>query len=154
MNKIILAGTLLLAGVTASFAGDSWGKLSLFDTAAYPQVSSVRGGELGLVYSNTQNLTGVQFTFLYGRLGSLDGVQLGAVTSADKATGIQFGLVNMTKDTTGAQLGAVNYAAKLNGFQLGFVNYVESMSKGLQIGLVNVIRNSKLPFMVFVNGRF
>lgn len=154
MKKIVIAAVLLMAGVSASFAADTWGKLSLFDKIAYPAVNSVRGVELGLLYSNTQEFTGFQFTFIHGRAANLEGVQMAAVTLADKATAIQFGVGNIGKNMKGAQVGFVNYAEKLNGLQLGFINYTEVMSTGLQIGLVNIIRNSKLPIMVIANARF
>ena len=155
MKKLIIAAVLLLAGGSASFAADpSWFKLSLLDTAAYPQVNAVNGIEVGLIYSNTPALTGVQGTFIYGRTAKLDGLQIGLVTSADTAAGMQWGGVNMAKEMKGAQIGWINYAEKFTGFQLGFVNYAAVMSKGLQIGLVNIIKNSTLPVMVIVNARF
>ncbi|MCX5784984.1 MAG: hypothetical protein NTX59_04800 [Elusimicrobia bacterium] len=155
MKKLIITAALLFTGVSASFAADpSFFKLSLCDTAAYPLVHSVSGIEIGLLYSNTPSNTGLQGTFIYGKTGNLNGLQLGLVTSADTATGMQWGGVNMAKDMKGAQIGWVNYAEKFTGFQLGFVNYAENMSKGLQIGLVNIIKNSTLPVMVIVNARF
>ncbi|MDD5208453.1 MAG: hypothetical protein PHV36_03640 [Elusimicrobiales bacterium] len=154
MKKIIIAAVLTLSGVSASFAADTWGKVSLFDKAAYPQADSVRGIELGLIYSNTRNLTGIQWTFVFSRTSSLEGLQMGLATSSDKASGIQWGALNMTKDMKGAQVGFVNYAEKFSGLQFGLVNYAAAMGKGLQLGLVNVIRNSTLPVMVIANARF
>lgn len=154
MKKLIIAAALLVTGVPASFAAESWGKLSLFDKTAYPQVDSVRGVEAGLIYSNTRDLTGIQWTFIFSRASALEGLQLGLATSSDKASGMQWGALNMTKDMKGAQVGFVNYAEKFTGLQFGLVNYTAVMGRGLQLGFVNIIRNSTLPVMVIANGRF
>jgi len=155
MKKIIAIAALFMAGFSTAFAADSsWGKLSLFDTAALPDVKTVKGIELGLVYSNTPDLTGFQFTFLYGRTENLTGIQMAFVANAKKASGIQLGAANMTSEMTGAQLAFINYAETFTGFQLGLVNYVKTMQSGLQIGFVNIITNSKLPAMVIANAKF
>jgi hypothetical protein len=64
----------------------------------------------------------------------------------------------------GLQTGAVNYAGTLTGLQLGFVNYAEGADAGVQVGVVNIIRQNTrwftelpeelAPAMIFVNWRF
>jgi len=155
MKKIMAATVVLLAGASASFAGESsFGKLSLFDEIAYPKVKTVNGVELGLIYSKTPQIRGLQWNFIYNKSEDLMGVQMAFVNSADTAAGLQDGVVNITRDMKGVQFGFVNYAEKFSGFQLALVNYTVVMEKGLQIGLVNIIKNSKLPVMVIVNARF
>jgi hypothetical protein len=62
------------------------------------------------------------------------------------------------------QLAAFNYAEKLHGLQLGFINFAAASDKGVQVGLINVMKSTKdwfvnfpdevAPAMVFVNWRF
>ena len=154
MKKLIAVAAIILAGVSTSFAGDtSWGKLSLFDTIAYPNVKTLKGVELGLIYSKTPEVRGLQWNLIYNKSEDMEGVQLAFVNSADAAAGLQYGCVNLTKDMKGVQLGFVNVADKFSGFQFALVNYTKVMEKGLQLGLVNIIKNSKLPVMVVANAR-
>lgn len=67
---------------------------------------------------------------------------------------MQYSVYNTTKEMDGVQLGIVNYAEKFSGFQFALVNYTVTMGKGLQIGVVNFIKNSKLPAMVIANAKF
>ena len=59
---------------------------------------------------------------------------------ADEASGVQVALVNWSKTRT-------------CGVQIGVVNFSRAMS-GVQIGLVNVILESPVPFMPVVNAHF
>ena len=53
------------------------------------------------------------------------------------------GIANVvTKAVKGFQAGGiVNYAGNLNGFQIGFINYADTISKGLPIGFISVVRH-------------
>ena len=160
---------VFVAAFAASASADSFLKLSLFDQVAWPKTDKANLG-LGLLYSNTPEVSGLDFNFFVSKVDNLTGVQFSMVNINDNATGLNWGFVNYTKgDMTGASLGAVNYAnsyfgfqwgwvnyaGNFKGFQLGLVNYVETIDKGLQIGFVNIIRNNGwLPVMVIANGRF
>ena len=146
---------------------------------------TVEGIALTLGSTRVDNLTGLSWAWFYTRSNNLTGIQFGLYDVTNKATGITFGLVNHNKSTftgaqlgavniaknmTGVQLGAVNIADKLEGVQLGYffnyaehltglqlalVNYTNRIDRGLQIGLVNIIKNNGwLPVFVIVNGRF
>ncbi len=183
MKKLVLAVLMSAWGASASFAADpTWIKASLYDKTAYPVVNAVHGLELGLVYSNTPQIAGVQFTLVCSRsldiqgvqfgvasVGDkvqgvqwsvvnlnkeLNGVQLGLINNGETAQGLQWGLININSNMNGVQLGWVNYSKTFQGFQLGFVNYVDKMTSGLQVGVLNIITESKLPFMVIANARF
>ena len=52
----------------------------------------------------------------------------------------------------GLQLAIVNFIHRWSGLQLGIFNY--ATDKSFQIGLVNIIKNSTVPFLPFVNCRF
>ncbi|MDD2772126.1 MAG: hypothetical protein PHP45_00345, partial [Elusimicrobiales bacterium] len=61
MKKLLIVAAMLASGASASFAADSSViKLSLFDKVAVPTVDTVKGLELGLIYSNTPAISGVQ----------------------------------------------------------------------------------------------
>jgi hypothetical protein len=90
----------------------------------------------------SNSISGLRLSLLYGRNVSV--------------TGVDLGLVNHTTSgiTTGFQWGFVNVAEHASGFQLGFVNYARSM-KGLQIGLVNIIEQGGLfPVLPIINWSF
>jgi hypothetical protein len=96
--------------------------------------------------------TNFEFNALYGRVGTLEGLQLGAVglaigmsehkSATGEVRGAQISLLASvaTGAVRGAQLGFVgNVAASgLMGLQLGGVNVAAGASKGVQLGLVNV----------------
>ena len=59
-------------------------------------------------------------------------------------------------DVTGLRLDLIyGQAHNVTGLDLGIVNYAQTMEKGVQIGLVNIIsRNGWMPVFPFVNGSF
>jgi hypothetical protein len=154
MKKLLMAA-LVMAAFAVNAAAQSPVKFSLFDQIAAPQTEKANLG-LGLFYSNTPEVSGLDFNFFVSKVDNLTGVQLSTVNINDKGRGAHLGFVNYnTGDFTGLQWGFVNYANNFTGLQLGFVNYINTIDKGLQIGLVNIIKNNGwLPFMVIVNGRF
>ena len=110
---------------------------------------------------------------LYGKNASVTGLDWGLVNhmTSGVSKGVQFGLVgiveadymgwqdngiNITKGKfEGLQWGIVNYAGTISGVQLGLVNYAANMTKGLQIGLVNIIKQGgQFPFFPIVNWAF
>ncbi|GEM_PF-188405 len=85
------------------------------------------------------------------------GLQSAAIAIADgDLAGVQFGAVysHCSGEFNGLQTGLVNYSDEMNGLQLGFVNITRYMGSGVQIGLVNVIQNSPVPFLPIVNAKF
>lgn len=96
--------------------------------------------------------TNFELNLIYGRVGALEGLQIGALglavgsSSHESATGdvhgaqISFLASVATGVVRGAQLGMVgNVAASgLMGLQLGAVNVAADPSRGVQLGLVNV----------------
>ena len=81
--------------------------------------------------------------------------------AGSKVTGVQWGFFNSVNDLDGMQCGywlilGVNMAyGDVTGCQIGIVNYANTMVKGLQIGLVNVIANNGwAPVLPIINGNF
>lgn len=125
------------------------------------------------IFNENTSITGLRISLLYGKNASVTGLDWGLVnhTTSGVSKGVQFGLVgyaeadfmgwqdngiNITKGKfEGLQWGVVNYAGTISGVQLGFVNYAANMTKGLQIGLVNIIKHGgQFPFFPIVNWAF
>jgi hypothetical protein len=129
-------------------------KLSLVHPLGLPPVEEVNGLDLGLIGTGTDDVTGLQLSFIYALTDDMTGVQASIYGRAEEFTGIQYSFLNSGGDVMGAQLGFVNLADSMTGLQWGVVNRVNTMGTGVQIGLVNIIKNGKLPFMVLVNAKF
>lgn len=187
MKKLAFAFLLAVFALPACAYQASNLKLSLWDDIAVavpaPNLDDVSGLDLG-IGSATENISGVQFDFIYGNVnnhfsgvqfawlvglaGDFAGVQAAAYSRTDGFTGAQLGLINQVNRTgVGAQWGFVNIADSVTGAQLAFVNIAQYANglqlglvnyaktiDGLQIGLVNMASNGWFPVMVFVNGRF
>jgi len=68
--------------------------------------------------------------------------------------GLQVGLVNKASDMSGIQCGLLwNDAKCARGLQLGLINRADSMA-GFQVGLVNIIKESSVPFLPIINAHF
>lgn len=125
------------------------------------------------LFNENNSITGLRINLLYGRNRSVTGIDFGLInhTTNGTSTGVQWGFVginngnfvgwqndgvNITHENfEGLQWGIVNYAGSVNGVQIGLVNYAANMKKGLQIGLVNIIkRGGQFPVFPIVNWAF
>lgn len=187
MKKLILCLTAVLVstGVMAetkslSATGTEPFNLSLTpDVAVYKRNVRIEGvtlsvwGEnpqtslaLGIVNGSTGNSAGLDWGFILNYADNYKGVKWGFVNyTKQDALGWDAGFVNYTTGTVrGLYTGVVNYVDRLKGVEFGLVNYVDKADSGLQIGIVNIIRNNKTwfsdmpnslaPVMIFVNWRF
>ena len=125
----------------------------------------VRGVEFSLFYSGTAAVTGLQTAFFGCGSCELDGIQFSpGICQARNLNGLQVGLMNFGGDITGFQAGVicnvnddvagyqtalVNKAASVDGLQVGLINLADSGS--IQIGLINCIRDSAIPFFPLIN---
>ena len=123
----------------------------------YGKNARVSGLDLGLVNHITSGVSkGVQF----GLIGIVEADYMGWQDNAANITngnfeGLQWGIVNYGGHVSGVQLGFVNYSGSVSGVQIGFINYAANMSKGLQIGLINIInKGGQFPFFPIVNWAF
>jgi hypothetical protein len=122
------------------------------------------------LFSENTSITGLRLSLIYGKNASVTGLDWGLVnhTTSGVSKGVQFGLLGLNDadfvgwqdngininhgNFEGLQWGLVNYAGTVNGVQIGLVNYAANMKKGLQIGLVNIIRQGgQFPFFPIVN---
>ncbi len=168
MRKVLLAvcAVAMFAGVSVAATPI---QLSLWDTIAIPKNDAVYGLEIGIGNSLSE-AKGVQWNFIYSKVGSgwgwqtglvtqltgsYTGLQTGFVALNDGAsfTGVQFSAVNYGGDFTGLGLGFINYTKSLTGVQFGLFNYAEQAgSFALQIGLVNYLGNSSIyKWFPFIN---
>ena len=129
---------------------------------------TVHGLQLGLVNWNGNSRVAWGRRSIGAQIGIVNfsdtfcGLQDGCVNiSGNKVTGVQCGYFNCANDLDGLQCGAwlilgVNMAyGNVTGCQIGIVNYANTMVKGLQIGLVNVIANNGwMPVLPIINGNF
>ena len=179
MKKLLTCLAAVLVS-TGAMAGTKPINLSLTpDVAVYDRSETIEGLTLSIWGENQQ--TSLALGIVNGSSGDSAGLSWGLVLNyADNYKGIQWAPINYTKGDflgwqdgfvnysggamKGLQTGVVNYAGSLTGLQLGLVNYAETTDAGVQIGLVNIIRQNThwftelpdelAPAMIFVNWRF
>ncbi len=123
------------------------------------------------IFNENTSITGLRISLLYGKNARVSGLDWGLVNhiTSGVSKGVQFGLVgiveadymgwqdngvNITEGKfEGLQWGVVNYAGTVSGVQIGLVNYAANMTKGLQIGLINIIKQGG-QFPVFPIGNW
>lgn len=138
-----LGGANIIGG---RFIGGQLGLLNTINNGAQAWETLSYGAQVGLV-NNADSFCGLQDGFLN--------------FSNHSFTGLQSSLLNVANDLRGVQCGyylifGVNIVSgDMRGCQIGLVNYAQTMEKGVQIGLVNIIsRNGWMPVFPFVNGSF
>ena len=109
------------------------------------------------IHAEDTSIRWFRWNILYGVNDEMSGLDIGLV-SHTKSLFSGFGLstVNFAEgDANGWQWGIVNVAGTMSGFQLGVVNMATTMTKGLQIGLVNIIKSKdSWPILPIVNWSF
>ena len=129
--------------------------------------TTVDGVELSVFGSATDYVNGVQIAPLANLTNNIDGVQISLINCIREnsaslniglinvayfnTSGLQIGGFNMTgKETTGIQLGCYNFSeTQSDGAQLGILNIANK--KGLQFGLINIIKDSYIPCLPLFN---
>ncbi|MHB9140058.1 MAG: hypothetical protein ACYC4Q_11710 [Victivallaceae bacterium] len=146
----IYSRNVTIEGVTLSIWGEN------------PQKSLA----LGIVNGSVGSSAGLDWAFILNYADNYDGVKWGLVNfTKGNGLGWDAGFVNYTEGlATGLLTGVVNYTERLNGVEFGLINYVDKADAGVQIGILNIIRNNKgwfsdmpnqlAPWMIFVNWRF
>ena len=151
MKKVVLSWVAVFMLFAVSAQAQVF-KLSLWGDICVPNGDYTGGLEIG-IGTQTGEVKGVQFAFIYAQADKFTGLQWGLVNNTNDGLGAQLGFVNLAQDMKGLQYGFVNWTkGNMTGLQLGFINYTETM-KGIQLGLVNIIKNNKqfLPVFVFFN---
>ena len=133
--------------------------------------------------SKDKSITGLKINFVYGSNYDIKGIDLGIVSKAQYTTAVQLNLMNIVEQEgvglqvglfnlvqyysgmqlgvfnlcgstfTGLQAGLLNHASVCSGMQFGLVNSCSSM-RGIQLGLINVIKKNNFPFIPIFNMKF
>ncbi len=165
MKKIVLTIICCLFA-TGAYAGTKPFQLSLTpDIAVQSRDTQINGVTLNIWGENPQHA--LALGFVNGSNDDSSGVSFGFLANyAQSYKGLEFAwLANYASDNfSGLQLAAFNYAGNLRGLQLGFINFAQTSQQGLQIGLINIMAETKTwftdfphavaPGMVLVNWRF
>ena len=121
-------------------------------------LASMKGLQLAsLANINIGNIDGIQIAGLFN-IGWVRGIQIaGLYNGSGDARGIQIsGLCNRAQSVRGIQIGLINFTTELSsvrGIQIGLINATKELF-GLQIGLVNYVRESPVPILPIINLKF
>jgi hypothetical protein len=158
---------LQVAGVLNYIGGDMGCGLQV--AAGWNRCESGAGLQLAVLNEADKEFAGLQ-AGLFNFGGNLsESVQFGGLNpliviilinyvcsspGVDDMRGLQVGLVNKASDMYGIQCGLLwNHAKCAGGLQLGLINTADSMA-GFQVGLVNIIKESSVPFLPLINAHF
>ena len=156
---------------SSALAGESPVQLALFDPVQivkhdqrigilridllYGKNAGMTGLDVGLIGHTTGNQAGLAYCVVNITQGSFTGWQDSFISIADQGfLGLQSGAFNQSKDGHGVQIGLVNVTDRMSGLQFGVVNYTRVMTRGVQIGIGNIILEGGIPFLPIVNARF
>lgn len=152
MKKLVL----VLIGccfATGALAESNAFQLSLIpDIAIHAKTARIEGVSIGIWSENPQSA--LALGVVNGSTGDSSGLSLALLANyAQSYKGAQLAwIANYTeKNASGLQWAAFNYAGKLHGLQLGFINYAETADKGVQVGLINIMNQTKKWFSNFPN---
>jgi hypothetical protein len=151
---------------TTAFAQSQPFQLSLIpDVAIHAKTTHIRGVSLSIWGENPQSALAIGV--VNGSTGDSAGISLGLLANyAESYEGAHLAWVANYSSArfTGLQLAAFNYAERLNGLQLGFINFAAATDRGVQVGLINIMKSTPgwftnlpdelAPAMIFVNWRF
>jgi hypothetical protein len=165
MKKWVLAFLCCFFATGAFAASNSFQARITPDVAIHSRNTRIAGLSLGIWSQNPQDA--VTLGIVNGSTGTSTGLSLGFLANyAQNYQGLQLAfLANYAEgQATGVQGAAFNYATSLHGLQLGFINFADSCDKGVQVGLLNIMNQTKgwftdlpnevAPGMVFINWRF
>jgi hypothetical protein len=123
----------------------------------WPKNVNIYGISLGLpvTYNNSDTVAGVDAALGVSMSNKVQGVRFSFLLNNGKdSNGLEGACVNLSKNYGGVSLGIFNQAAeKSEMLQLGLINQ-SSDSKGVQIGLINLMDNGFLPIFPFINFGF
>lgn len=154
--KKLMACCLLFGGLTAHAY---WTPidLSLFTPAELPWCSdAVYGLRVDVIYGRTSSFCGLDIGIANHVRGDAAGIQVGECNFVTgRLDGLQVAAANFVRyEFNGVQVGYFNRSYQEgNGVQIGVMNMADDFC-GVQVGLVNIIRDSSLAFSPIVNVRF
>lgn len=85
---------------------------------------------------------------------NVSGLRIGIIYSnCDVMTGLDFGFINKSRETQAFQIGFANITEAMGGLQIGIINYA-NRAVGIQIGFVNIIADNVAPCLPLFNASF
>ncbi|MFA5701873.1 MAG: hypothetical protein WC913_11415 [Desulfuromonas sp.] len=135
------------------------------DIAIHSSTTRINGVTLNIWGENPQRA--LALGLINGSSGMSSGVSLGLLANySENYSGVKiaWGANSCSGRMSGLELAIFNHANGLHGVQLGLVNFAENVEKGLQIGLINIMKNNVYwfgglpeqvaPMMLLVNWRY
>ena len=136
-------------GMLSTVSGDAQGVQA--SVLANLVGGQVKAGQFSFVFNRGRSLEGVQLAFVNRADEAMQGVQLGALNSSGSPSrGLQVSALNLAGDFTGLQVGLLNIGQKVRGVQLGLVNVADDVD-GVPIGLVSVSREGGVHPVVWIS---
>ncbi len=168
MKRMFLGlGLFLICCVSLQAFNTSALQISIWapQTQLVPDYIDISGLKLNLPYGSNQNMAGLDLGLvsINGNTAALQvnlfnratdnfaGLQVGLINVAGASDGISISLFNSTESISrGLDIALVNTALEHRGIQIGLVNYTEFLT-GFQIGLINIVTKSTVPFFPIIN---
>jgi hypothetical protein len=121
------------------------GDISGFQVAGLGNITqgNVSGLQVGGLFSLGENLNGMQVSGIFGKTSESHGLQVaGIVNVSDAAKSSIAGITNINKGSQkGFQIaGIYNQTKEMNGVQIALINRSDTISNGVPIGLINLIK--------------
>jgi hypothetical protein len=114
---------------------------------------NVDGLQLGGLYSLADSVEGIQINGIFSKCSGLSGLQVSGILNMSKSSESSIaGIINInTGKQNGVQIaGIYNRARNLNGVQIGLINITDTISKGVPIGLVSIVKKGHYDEWSFI----
>ncbi|MDR0438353.1 MAG: hypothetical protein LBH22_08660 [Bacteroidales bacterium] len=111
----------------------------------YNHSGDIRGIQTSGIANVAEKVEGIQWSGIYNVADTLIGIQSsGIANEATTIEGMQWaGIYNRADRVRGIQIGLYNETKTLNGVQIGLINKVDSIEKGVSIGLFNFLKHDR-----------
>ncbi|MCL2027907.1 MAG: hypothetical protein FWG79_05400 [Bacteroidales bacterium] len=150
MQGIQWAGIMNLTG---SVEGIQWAGIANFAkdikgiqwAGIFNQSHDMQGFQWAAIANAADHVKGMQWAGIYNAADSLEGMQWAAIANEAKDVhGAQFaGIYNKAESVRGVQFGLINSTKTLSGVQFGLINKVDTIEKGVSIGLFNFLKKDR-----------
>lgn len=105
--------------------------------------NNVRGIHLTGILGMANNIKGMQLSGIANISNDVRGIQFNGIGGiANNVNGLQFSdIANIANEINGAQIaGVFNRARTVRGFQFALVNITDTISKGIPVGIVSIVK--------------
>jgi hypothetical protein len=105
----------------------------------------VKGIQVAGIANAANKFEGIQVAGIYNVADTVIGIQVAGISNeAEAVEGMQFAAIfNRAERVRGIQLGLYNRTNALHGVQIGFVNKVDTIEKGVSLGLFNILKHDR-----------